>query len=119
MTAFLLAAVIAGDAGYAYDAAGRRDPFRNPYTVKTGIVAEPGAPSIDELAVRGIIKTRKGYTVLLVMPNGRTFTAGPGQHFWDGVLESIDAGGAVFRQELRDPLSPVKFRTVRKTLSGS
>jgi hypothetical protein len=120
MSVFLLAAAIAAgpavEGGYAYDPGSRRDPFRNPRTVNTGIAVERGEPGVDEVALRGIIKTPKGYTVLLVTPDGRTFTAGPGHHFWDGVIETIDAGGVVFRQELRDPLSPVKFRMVRKTL---
>ena len=116
---FLLAAALAGGPvpeadGYAYVSAGRRDPFRSPHT---GTVAvEDGQPLIDAVSLRGILKSGGRYIALLVAPDGRTLMVGAGYRFADGVLESIDAGGATFRQELRDPLSPVKLRSVRKSL---
>jgi Tfp pilus assembly protein PilP len=120
MSVFLLAAAIAGgpavEGGYAYDAAGRRDPFRNPRTVNTHIAVDYGPPAIDEVVLRGIVKTRDGYVAMLVGPRGQTFTVRAGHHLWDGAIETIDAGGVTFRQEVRDPLSPVKSRMVRKTL---
>jgi hypothetical protein len=120
MSVFLLAAAIAGgpavEGGYAYDPGDRRDPFRNPRTIHAAIAVDYGPPAIDEVALRGIVKSRGGYTALLVAPNGRTFMVRPGHQLWDGAVETIDAGGVTFRQELRDPLSPVRSRMVRKTL---
>ena len=115
----LLAAALAGDpvpeaGGYAYVPGDRRDPFRSPRTA--AVAVESGTPSIDAVSLRGIVKSHGRYIALLVAPDGRTLTVGAGHRFADGVLESIDAGGATFRQELRDPLSPVKSRSVRKSL---
>jgi Tfp pilus assembly protein PilP len=107
--------------GYSYNSAGRRDPFMS--LVRRGGPAEKGARKqgmegllIQELALRGIIKTPEGYIAFLSGPDGKSYWPRVGQRFFDGQLIAIDATTAAFRQEVSDPLSPVRTRDVKKYL---
>jgi hypothetical protein len=42
-----------------------------------------------------------------------------GQRLFDGVITAVDASSVTMRQEVTDPLSPVKTRDVRKSLYAS
>ena len=42
-----------------------------------------------------------------------------GQRLYDGQITAVDATSVTFRQEVTDPLSPVKTREVRKSLYAS
>jgi Tfp pilus assembly protein PilP len=112
---------------YRYNSAGRRDPFMSlirrggaardddGQRVKQGIAGL----MISELALQGVIKTVDGYIAFFAGPNGKSYWVKNGQRFYDGSLIAIDATTATFRQEVSDPLNPVKTRDVKKYLYPS
>lgn len=102
-----------GPNGYAYDADGRRDPFVD---LRVSSPPPPGTPVIEELALRGIVKTRQGWSAMLVLPGGRALMVSLGTRLYDGEVVAIDGEAVVFRQQVTDPLSPPKAREVRKAL---
>jgi len=120
--------------GYAYNAQGRRDPFvslqrpvasdRGPKTRKPGMEGF----LIQEVALKGIVKTkggglglaaRPGFIALFLGADGRSYPVANGQRLYDGVVIGVDATSVTFRQEVTDPLSPAKTREVRKSLYAS
>jgi hypothetical protein len=121
--------------GYTYNAQGRRDPFVNlnkPVTDKGLKGPRPqGFPGflIQEVALRGIVKTseagigsaaKAGYIAVFQGADPtKSFFVTVGQRLFDGVITAIDASSVTFRQEVTDPLSPVKTRDVRKSLYAS
>jgi hypothetical protein len=108
--------------GYTYNSGGRRDPFMS--LVQRGAGAKEKGPIktgmegllIQELALRGIVKDQDGYIAFLSGPDGKSYWPRVGQRFFDGQLTAIDAATATFRQEVSDPLSPVRTRDVKKSL---
>jgi hypothetical protein len=111
--------------GYSYQPSGRRDPFIS-LLVNVGPsegtkTRPPGMQGflIQELALKGIVKDQSGYIALLLGTDGKSYFAKIGQRFYDGVLVAMDAATATFRQEVTDPLSPVKTRDVKKSLYSS
>jgi Tfp pilus assembly protein PilP len=110
--------------GYVYNQSGRRDPFMS--LVRRGGPTEKGARKsgiegllIGELALRGILKNIDGYIAFLSGPDGKSYWVRTGQRFFDGQLVGIDATTTTFRQDVSDPLSPVKTRDVKKYLYPS
>jgi hypothetical protein len=120
--------------GYAYNSQGRRDPFvslqrpvasdRGPKTRKPGMEGF----LIQEVALKGIVKTkggglglaaRPGFIALFLGADGRSYPVANGQRLYDGVVIGVDATSVTFRQEVTDPLSPAKTREVRKSLYAS
>jgi hypothetical protein len=110
---------------YTYQPGGRRDPFIsllvNVGPSEAGRTRPPGMQGflIQELALKGIVKDQSGYIALLLGVDGKSYFARIGQRFYDGVLVAMDAASATFRQEVTDPLSPVKTRDVKKSLYSS
>jgi hypothetical protein len=110
---------------YSYAPGGRRDPFIsllvNVGPSEGGKVRPAGMQGflIQELALKGIVKDQSGYIALLLGTDGKSYFARIGQRFFDGVLVAMDAASATFRQEVTDPLSPVKTRDVKKSLYSS
>jgi hypothetical protein len=108
--------------GYTYNSGGRRDPFMS--LVRRGSATGKERPVkaglegllIQELALRGILKDQQGYLAFLSGPDGKSYWPRVGQRFFDGQLVGIDATTATFRQEVSDPLSPVRTRDVKKYL---
>ena len=111
--------------GYAYNPMGRRDPFVSllkPVSPDQGPkTRRPGMEGflIQEVALKGIVKTPKGYIAMLLGTDGKSYFVGVGQRLFDGVVTAIDATTVTFRQEVTDPLSTVKSRDVKKTLYPS
>jgi hypothetical protein len=113
--------------GYSYNAQGRRDPFISLAKPIAGGEGGKGARPqgiagllIQEVALKGIVKdSQQGYISLLVGPNGSTYFCKIGQRLYDGAIIAIDAATVTFRQEVTDPLAPVKVREVKKTLYPS
>ena len=60
-----------------------------------------------------------GYIAILQDTQGKSYFVNVGQRLFDGVIVAIDASSVSFRQEVTDPLSPVRTRDVRKTLYPS
>jgi len=111
--------------GYSYNPQGRRDPFISLLkpVAETGQGKKPQGVAgimIQELALKGIVKDAVlGYIALLVGPNGTTYFCKAGQRMYDGAITAIDAATVKFRQEVTDPLAPVKVREITKTLYPS
>ena len=111
--------------GYSYNPQGRRDPFVSllkPVSADQGVkTRRPGMEGflIQEVALKGIVRTPKGYTAMLLGTDGKSYFVQEGQRLFDGVVTKIDATAVTFRQEITDPLSTVKSRDVKKTLYPS
>jgi type IV pilus assembly protein PilP len=111
--------------GYTYNPQGRRDPFVSllkPVSADQGArTRRPGMEGflIQEVALKGVVRTPKGYTAMLLGTDGKSYFVNVGQRLFDGVITSIDATTVTFRQEVSDPLSTVKSRDVKKTLYPS
>jgi Tfp pilus assembly protein PilP len=111
--------------GYNYNPQGRRDPFVSllkPVSADQGVkTRRPGMEGflIQEVALKGIVRTQKGYTAMLLGTDGKSYFVQEGQRMFDGVVTKIDATAVTFRQEITDPLSTVKSRDVKKTLYPS
>jgi len=110
---------------YTYNPAGRRDPFvsllRPVSADQSQRTRRPGLEGflIQEVALKGIVKLPKGFTGMLLGTDGKSYFVNVGQRLFDGVVTNIDATSVTFRQEVTDPLSPVKSRDVRKSLYSS
>jgi Tfp pilus assembly protein PilP len=110
--------------GYAYDPAGRRDPFLN--LLGTGTDARPASRkgdgpsgmSVNEISVRGVLQSRNGLIAMVQGPDNKTYIVHQGDKLLDGSIKTITTQGLVIEQEVNDPLSVVKQREVRKLLRG-
>jgi hypothetical protein len=117
--------------GYTYQSRGRRDPFvslQRPVEPERGATRPRGVEGflIQEVALRGIVRTSGGGTGIAAEPGYIAIFQGPdptksyfvrtGQRLYDGVITAVDATSVTFRQDVTDPLSPVKSREVTKSL---
>jgi hypothetical protein len=120
--------------GYTYNSQGRRDPF---VSLQRRLEPEKGPGTrprgmegflIQEVALKGIVKTSggglgiarsPGYIAIFQGPTGNSYFVTTGQRLYDGVITAVDASSVTFRQDVTDPLSPVKSRDVRKSLYAS
>jgi hypothetical protein len=124
----------AAPGSYTYNPQGRRDPFvslQRPVSAEgSKTVRKPGMEGflIQEVALKGIVRTAggglgpaksAGFIALLLGPDGKSYPVNVGQRLFDGVITGMDAGTVTFRQEITDPLSPVRTRDVKKTLNPS
>ena len=105
---------------YAYDPAGRRDPFvsllgRGEETPTQG--PRPSGVSgllIGEVTVKGVLRDKGGYLAMLRAPDNKTYTVRVGDRLLDGSVKSINQDKVIFSQDVNDPLSLVKQREVPK-----
>ena len=83
---------------------------------------------IQEVALKGIVKTsgggegpaeKQGYIAIFLGTDGKSYFVNVGQRLFDGQLVAIDATTVTFRQEVTDPLSPVKTREIKLSLYPS
>jgi hypothetical protein len=120
--------------GYSYNSQGRRDPFvslQRPVAADRGPkTRKPGMEGflIQEVALKGIVRTtgggtgvasRQGFIAMFQGADGKSYFVTTGQRLYDGLITAVDATSVTFRQEVTDPLSPVKTREVRKSLYAS
>lgn len=111
--------------GFTYSANNRRDPFislARPVAQDDGS-ARPRRPGIEgfmlqETSLKGTLKNIDGWIAVLEGPDKKGYFVRNGQRLHDGVITGIDAAGISFRQEITDPLSPAKWRDVRRVLSS-
>jgi len=109
---------------FTYKPDGRRDPFVS--LVSRGSegrgTSQGGRTltdlAVDDVSVRGIVKTPSGLVAMVQAPDGKTHLARPGDRLLDGTVKTVSLEGMVVLQEVRDPLSLVKEREVRKLLRG-
>ena len=109
---------------YTYEREGRRDPFvsligRGTETPGSNRPAGLGGMLINEVNLKGIVRSGAGYVAFLQGPDKKTYTVRPGQKLLDGSIKQITPDTVVFSQDVNDPLSLVKQREVRKTLRTS
>jgi Tfp pilus assembly protein PilP len=120
--------------GYTYNSQGRRDPFvslQRPVAADRGPkTRKPGMEGflIQEVALKGIVRTTgggmgvaadPGFIATFLGADGKSYFVRTGQRLYDGVITAVDATSVTFRQDVTDPLSPVKSREVRKSLYAS
>ena len=104
---------------YEYSTGGRRDPFANPQAVvDDGARARcrcggPGGFLTQEIALRGLIRTRGGQVAMVEGPDRKSYQVKVGERLFDGRVTGVDALGLTVRQELTDPLAREKTRDVR------
>ncbi|MEW6323204.1 MAG: pilus assembly protein PilP [Acidobacteriota bacterium] len=113
---------------YAYVAEGRRDPFVSLVGRGTaeGARRPGGGPRVEgvagllinDVAVRGILRSGGSFLAMVTGPDGRTYTIRRGDRMADGLVRDVTADAVVFMQEVSDPLSLAKQREVRKYLRG-
>ena len=120
--------------GFSYQSDNRRDPFvslQRPVAADRGPkTRKPGMEGflIQEVALKGVVRTAGGGTGVALEPgfiatflgaDGKSYFVRLGQRLYDGVITAVDATSVTFRQDVIDPLSPVKSREVRKSLYAS
>jgi hypothetical protein len=112
---------------YSYSPDGRRDPFLS--LINRGVEARPGADRdsrpeglpglmVDEVVVRGIVQTPRGFVAMVGSPTGKTYSLRAGDRLMDGSVRAVTAQAVVLLQDVNDPLSLEKQREVRKYLRG-
>lgn len=108
---------------YSYNPEGRRDPFislvvrgREASAAPTRQTVGLAGLTINEVALRGIVRSRGAYVAILQAPDNKSYIVKVGERLADGVVKSIVADAVVFAQEVNDPLSLVKQREIRKPL---
>jgi Tfp pilus assembly protein PilP len=110
---------------YQYQPLGRRDPFvsllANVSPDGGPTLRPPGMPGflLSEVTLKGIVDNQGEFVALLEATDGNSYFARIGQEFFDGSLVALDQAAATFRQQVRDPLSPVRTRDVTKSLYPS
>jgi Tfp pilus assembly protein PilP len=120
--------------GYSYSAASRRDPF---ISLMKPVAADQTARQrpqgiegfrIADIALKGIVKTagggtgvgqKSGLVAILVGTDNKSYFIREGQRVYDGMITAIDSTSVTFRQEVTDPLSPVRTKDVKKSLYAS
>ena len=111
-------------ANFEYRPEGRRDPFLS-LSRSGSVAAVPSAESrptgaagllVEELVVRGIVRSQDAYVAMVSGPAGQTFTVRAGSKLFDGTVRTITPEAVVILQQVSDPLSLQKQREVRKPL---
>jgi Tfp pilus assembly protein PilP len=110
---------------YTYDPQGRRDPFLTLLSrgeeQRAGAGKSGGLPglTIGDVTVKGIVRDRSGFIAMIQGPDTKTFIIRTGEKLMDGTVKAITADTVVFSQDVKDPLSTVKQKEVRKTVRAS
>jgi hypothetical protein len=117
--------VLSGN-GFSYDPGNRRDPFKSllagPERTELRGPRPEGVPGllIDEIDLKGIWRTGKGYVAQVVATNQKkTYLLKEGDQLYDGDVVSISHAEVVFKQIVQDPTALKPFREVVKSLNPS
>ena len=107
----------------SYDPGNRRDPFRSLLAPAPGPALRGPRPEgvagmlIDEIDLRGIFHTSKGYVAQVAVQNQKkSYLLREGDQLYDGDVLRIDLHSVVFRQIVNDPTVIKPFREVVKKL---
>ena len=108
-------------AGFTYDPAGRRDPFRS---LLRGRQREdlgerpPGlrGMGVEEIRLEGIIKLPEGYVGMVQGTDNLSYLIRPGTVLYDGSVESVEQNQVTFKVQVADPKSLKPYREVVRTL---
>jgi Tfp pilus assembly protein PilP len=107
---------------YTYRAEGRRDPFLSligtgpDVNVPSRRSEGPTGLAVSEITVRGIMQSRGALIAMIQGPDNKTYIVHQGDKLLDGTIKTITPQGLVIVQEVKDPLSLVKQREIRKLL---
>ncbi len=107
---------------YTYNPAGRRDPFVSLVTRGGDLKSSGARPDgvagmlINDVTVRGIVKSGEEFVAMLQAPDTKTYIVHVNDRLFDGSIKAITVRAVVFSQEVKDPLSLVKQREVRKPI---
>jgi Tfp pilus assembly protein PilP len=110
---------------YTYQPEGRRDPFVSLLANVAPAGAERPRPPglagflVSEVTLKGIVRSQGDFVAMLAATDGQSYFARVGQEMFDGALIAMDEATATFRQDVQDPLSPVRTREVVKSLYPS
>jgi len=110
---------------YTYNPSQRRDPFVSLLKPVEGTGLKSSRPVgmegflIQEVALKGIVKTKEAYIAMLLGPDNKSYFCQVGQRLFDGAIVAMDQTSVTFRQEVTDPLSPVRVRDIKKSLYPS
>jgi hypothetical protein len=107
---------------YTYGGVGRRDPFVSLLGRGTDARGQSSRPAgvagllVNEVSVRGIVQTAKGYVALIQGPDNRSYMVRPHDRLLDGTVKAIMKDQVIFSQEVNDPLSLIKVKEVPKRI---
>ncbi len=109
---------------YAYDPAGRRDPFRSLLVREAARAGGPRPPgiagiAIDDITLQGIWKTKSGYVAQIRGTDNKSYLLRAGDLLYDGEVTRVAPNEASFRQNLNDPQSVKPFRDLTKQLNAT
>ena len=111
--------------GYDYEPSGRRDPFislvRRTAATPLGTSAKSrptgvGGLTTDELVVRGLVGSSRGWIAQVKGIDNRSYDLKAGDELFDGTVKAVTADGLIVLQNVNDPLSTAKKREVKKLL---
>jgi len=108
-------------AGFTYDPAGRRDPFRS---LLKGLPKEemaqrpPGlrGMGVEEITLEGIIRLPEGWVAMVRGTDNLSYIIRAGTVLFDGTVEKVEQGRATFKLQVADPKSLKPYREVVRTL---
>jgi len=108
-------------AGFTYDPAGRRDPFRS---LLKGLPKEemaqrpPGlrGMGVEEIKLDGIIRLPEGWVAMVRGTDNLSYIIRAGTVLYDGTVEKVEQGRATFKLQVADPKSLKPYREVVRTL---
>ncbi len=109
--------VVENQAPYAYNVAGRRDPFKSLLERNTdaGTKRPEGLPgvAISEIDVLGVVGRSDGsYVAIIKGASNESFTIRAGDRLFDGEVMEIQTDRVLFRQRINDPTLPRNFREI-------
>ena len=107
---------------YTYDPAGRPDPFQSLINRGTDFRVPETRPEglagllLDEIALKGIIRSEGQFVAMVQAPDNRTYVIRPSDGMLDATVKAITADAVIFVQQVNDPLSLVREREVERLL---
>jgi Tfp pilus assembly protein PilP len=119
------AGVAVSGGGYTYTPEGRRDPFRpllrnsgNDVQSTTAAARAAGLAGLGaaEVSLRGVMLSQGGYVGMLFGTDDKTYIVRAGDKLADGTIRAITSEMVVIQQQVKDPLSKLKEREIRKML---
>lgn len=112
-----LAAAVAKSVGQA----GRRDPFISPVitmsAVGSGCSSGKRCLAIDQIALRGIVKSDNGMIAVVVNAAAKAYFLRENDPVFNGYVVKITGDSIVFKESFRDRLGKSLTRDITKTIS--